>query len=40
MDKIDYPADYNNWKDTEAMIKFHLAAMDKQLMQVRGFQVH
>lgn len=28
------PPDYNKWMDTEAMIQFHLRAMDKQLIQV------
>ena len=27
------PKDYNTWMDTEAMIQFHLRAIDKQLIQ-------
>ncbi len=30
------PTNYNDEKDTEKMIKFHLHAMDRQLVQVRG----
>ena len=34
---LDFPSsppDYNTWMDTEAMVQFHLKAMDKQLIQV------
>ncbi len=34
------PADYNEWMDTEAMIQWHLKAMDKQLVQVMHMHVH
>jgi hypothetical protein len=28
------PEGYNTWMDSEAMIQYHLRAMDKQLIQV------
>jgi len=34
LEKVPVPDGYNSWKDTEEMIKFHLQAMDKQLVQV------
>ncbi len=34
------PEGYNDQKDTEAMVKFHLRAMDEQLVQVRWRRAH
>ena len=33
---LEYPPDFNGWRDTEKMIVKHLELMDKQLVQVRA----